>query len=241
MIISVGYRVNSKNATAFRVWATGVLKKYLTDGYAINEKRIGAEKIQMLAQTINLLKRASENQIENLDPMMRELLNVAGQFADGLEVLDNYDHEKLDERGLHKTKAAEITVDELLREIAKMKPKFGALFGAPKDDSFASSIGQIYQSFDDKDLYPTLEEKAATLLYLVVKNHSFVDGNKRIAAFCFAYFLAKNKILFNKKGAKIIDDAALAALTLLVAESKPTEMDTIRRVIVSILNLGENK
>ena len=237
MILSVGYRVNSKNATAFRIWATNIFKKYITDGYVINEKRISANNIKMLIQTVDLLRRTTNNQIENLDPMIKELLSITAQFADGFEVLDNYDHEQLEAVGRTKRKSVKITDKELLKEIKKMSTQFGGLFGIPKDESFASSIGQIYQSFEGKDLYPTLEEKAATLLYLVTKNHSFVDGNKRIAAFCFLYFMAKNKMPYKN----IINDAALVALILLVAESKPSEMDTIKKVTITILNNGEKK
>ncbi len=150
MIIAVGYRVNSKNATAFRRWATDVLKKYLVDGYAVNENRLAVaqDKIKTLVQFVDLLKRTAENQIENLDPQMKELLDVAGKFATGFEVLDSYDHEELATTGATKTPAAQISVDEFLAEIKKMTAGFGGLFGLPKDDSFASSVGQIYQSFD---------------------------------------------------------------------------------------------
>jgi prophage maintenance system killer protein/prophage antirepressor-like protein len=239
MIIAVGYRVNSKNATAFRRWATDVLKKYLVDGYAVNENRLAVaqDKIKTLVQFVDLLKRTAENQIENLDPQMKELLDVAGKFATGFEMLDNYDHEELATTGATKTPAAQVSVDEFLTEIKKMTAQFGGLFGVVRDGGFDSSVGQIYQSFGGKELYPTIEEKAATLLYLVTKNHAFVDGNKRIAAFCFIYFLARNNLLFID-GRKIIDDAALAAMTLLVAQSDPAEMDTIKRVIITILNNG---
>ncbi|MDR1338262.1 MAG: virulence protein RhuM/Fic/DOC family protein [Rickettsiales bacterium] len=242
MIISIGYRVNSKNATSFRVWATNVLKKYLVDGYAVNERRLTEykDKFKALQQAVSVLERVAVNQVENLDPMVRELLNITAEFAAGFEILDSYDHEQLAAAGRTKREAVEISVSEFLAEIEKMKPRFGGLFGAPRDDSFESSVRQIYQSVGGRDAYPTIEEKAATLLYLVTKNHSFADGNKRIAAFCFVYFLARNRLLF-ANGAKIIDDGALAALTLLIAESKPTEMDTVKRVVVTMLNMGGGK
>jgi prophage maintenance system killer protein len=240
MIISIGYRVNSVQATVFRIWATSVLKKYLVDGYAVNQQRLAQQQknLTQLADLIDLIRSGNiQNQIENLD-QARELLNIAAEFSAGLAVLDSYDYGNLSASGRTKCVAAEISTFEFLTEIEKMKSQFGGLFGTRRDDSFESSVRQIYQSVNGRDAYPTIEEKAATLLYLVVKNHSFTDGNKRIAAFCFVYFLSRNDLLFIN-GRKIIDDSTLAALTLLVAESKPAEMDTIRRVIVTILNNGQ--
>jgi death-on-curing family protein len=195
----------------------------------------------MLVQAVDILNRTSQNQLADVETA-KQAVKTISDFVSGFSVLDNYDNECLDAKGKTATPAVEIGLSEFLDVVQEMKPKFAtALFGVPKDDTFASSVGQIYQSFGGKDLYPTLEEKAATLLYLVVKNHSFADGNKRIAASCFIYFLARNNLIYTKSGAKIIDDGALAALTLLIAESKPAEMETMRRVVISILNLGGNK
>lgn len=237
MIISVGYRVKSKVATKFRKWATQVLRGYIVQGFAINEQRLKEKESQLetLKKAINLIERGLSNQIENMN--QAKLLNsFLSKFAKGFELLDDYDHETLDKIG--KTKCPELIIksEEFLEMIQEMKQDFDSdVFGLPKDESFESSVNQIYQSFGNQECYPTVEEKAATLLYLVVKNHSFIDGNKRIAAACFLYFLNKNGIL--KENEKfILDNNALFAITILIAESKPEEMETVKNMIITILN-----
>lgn len=237
MIIAVGYRVNSKRATQFRKWATSTLKEYITKGYAINEKALKTkqEQILTLQSTINLLTRSIENQIETVGEA-QNVAKILDNFAKGLNLLDNFDHKTLDSKGSTVKEAVIIQEKEYLEIIDKMKSEFASdVFANPKDGSFASSINQIYQTYDGKDCYPTLEEKAATLLYLITKNHSFSDGNKRIAASCFLYFLDKNNMLY-KNNLPIIDASALFALTLLIAESKPEEMDVMKQIVISVLN-----
>lgn len=240
MIISVGYRVNSKIATQFRKWATSILKQYLVDGYAINEKRIQEQKskIAQLQNAIKLLNRSIEHQADTLDDA-KKISALMADFAQGLTLLDDYDNKTLDVKGKTKQEAVVIDRDEFLRIIDKMKPEFGSdVFANPKDNSFDSSINQIYQTIGGKDCYSSIEEKAAMLLYFLVKNHSFTDGNKRIGAACFLYFLDKNGILY-QNGAQILDNAALFALTVLIAESKPEEKETMKQIIISVLNKGE--
>ncbi len=239
MIISVGYRINSKIATNFRKWATNVLKNYLTQGYAINEKLLSdkQEKIQTLRTTVSLLTRSLTNQIESLDDA-QQVAKILDNFAKGLDLLDNFDHKTLDAKGSTQKEAVIIPVKEFLSVINEMKSEFASdVFANPKDDSFESSVNQIYQTFGGNDCYPTLEEKAAMLLYLITKNHSFSDGNKRIAASCFLYFLEKNGILY-KNNLPIIDNGTLFALTILIAESNPKEMETMKQIVISVLNQG---
>lgn len=238
MILSVGYRVKSKTATQFRIWATKTLKDYLLNGYVVNQKMLAEQKSKMLMlqKTIDLMTRSIENQTENLD-QAQEVSRVLNDFVKGLNLLDDFDHKTLDVNGKTKIKAIVIKPDEFLNVVDQMKGNFASdVFAKPKDDSFYSSVSQIYQTFDGKDLYPTLEEKAATLLYLIVKNHSFVDGNKRIGASCFLYFLDKNNMLYDKAGQNLIDSSTLFALTLLIAESNPSEIDTVKQVVISVLN-----
>jgi len=240
MIISVGYRVNSKIATQFRKWATSILKQYLVDGYAINEKRLQEQKskVAQLQNAIKLLNRSIEHQADNLDDA-KKLSALMADFASGLGLLDDYDNKTLDTKGKTIKPALVIKKEEFLNVIDKMKPEFGSdVFANPKDESFDSSINQIYQTFGGQECYPSLEEKAAMLLYFLVKNHSFTDGNKRIGAACFLYFLDKNGILY-QNNAQIIDNAALFALTILIAESKPEEKEMMKQVIISVLNKGE--
>lgn len=240
MIISVGYRVNSKIATQFRKWATSILKQYLVDGYAINEKRLQEQKskVSQLQNAIKLLNRSIEHQADNLDDA-KKLSALMADFASGLDLLDGYDNKTLDTKGKTIKPAVVIKKEEFLNVIDKMKPEFGSdVFANPKDESFDSSINQIYQTFGGQECYPSLEEKAAMLLYFLVKNHSFTDGNKRIGAACFLYFLDKNGILY-QNNAQIIDNAALFALTVLIAESKPEEKEMMKQVIISVLNKGE--
>ncbi len=193
------------------------------------------EQIKTLQSTLNLLTRSIENQIETVDDA-QNVAKILNNFAKGLNLLDNFDHKTLDSKGSTEKEAVIIPEQEYLKIIDKMKSDFASdVFGVPKDGSFASSINQIYQTFDGKDCYPSLEEKAATLLYLITKNHSFSDGNKRIAASCFLYFLDKNNMLY-KNNFPIIDSSALFALTLLIAESKPEEMDIMKQIVISVLN-----
>lgn len=235
MIIAVGYRVNSKRATQFRIWATQVLKQYLTQGYALNRQVLREQhaKIESLRQAIGLLSRAAVEQTGDFSVAAQ----VLAQFADGLALLDDYDNQQLDEQGRSSRVAVVIKPSEFLEVVRSMKTAFASeVFANPKDGSFESSIGQIYQTFGGKDLYPSIEEKAAELLYLIVKNHSFSDGNKRIAAACFLYFLERNKALYRADGQPILDNKTLATLTLFIAISKPTEKETVLKVILSVLN-----
>lgn len=235
MIIAVGYRINSKRATQFRIWATNILKQYLTQGYALNKQVLLEQqaKAQALQQAIGLLSRLAVQD----DTGITSAISVLERFSKGLSLLDDYDHKRLDEQGTSVIPAVVIQPEEFLELIKQMKPNFASdVFARPKDGSFESSIRQIYQTFDGKPLYPSIEQKAAELLYLIVKNHSFADGNKRIAAVCFLYFLERNHILFRADGLPSIDDKALATLTLLIAVSTPAEKDTILQVILSVLN-----
>lgn len=239
VIISVGYRVKSLRGTQFRIWATNTLREYLTKGYVINEKMLKAQqnKIQTLQSTVNLLKRSIQNQISTVNEA-QDIANIMDNFAQGLDLLDDFDHKNLDTKGITQKDAVIISKEEYLSVINKMKSEFASdVFANPKDDSFDSSINQIYQTFGGQDCYPTLEEKAAMLLYLITKNHSFSDGNKRIAASCFLYFLNRNNLLY-KNNLPIIDNGTLFALTLLIAESKPEEMEIMKQIVVSVLNNG---
>ncbi len=233
-IISVGYRVKSKTATHFRQWATKVLRNYMIEGYAINEKRLREQekKLELLKSTLSLIERGIDNKLE-----VQHLKNFLKDFSAGFDMLDAYDHEKLDTKGRSKSDTAIIEPEEFLEMIQSMRTAFDSdVFGRPKDESFESSVRQIYQSFGGVDCYETLEEKAAMLLYLIVKNHSFVDGNKRIAAASFLYFLNKNGLLYKSNGKTVIDDNTLFALTILVAESKKSEMEITKNMIITILN-----
>ena len=239
MIIAVGYRVNSKIATKFRKWATNTLREYLTKGYVINEKMLKDQqcKIQTLQSTVSLLTRSIQNQISTVD-QAQDVANILDNFAKGLDLLDDFDHKTLDTKGKSQKESVVISESEFLKVIDKMKSEFASdVFANPKDGSFASSVNQIYQTFGGNDCYPTLEEKAAMLLYLITKNHSFSDGNKRIAASCFLYFLNKNNMLY-KNNLPIIYNGTLFALTLLIAESKPSEMEIMKQIVVSVLNKG---
>ena len=237
MIISVGYRVKSKQGIQFRKWATSKLKEYLVQGYTLNERLLKekVEKLSLLQNAFNLLNRSITNQAENLDEA-QQISKLMSDFSVGLNLLDDFDNQRLDNKGNTKKEAVYISVDEFLDVIQKMKTEFTSeIFGNPKDDSFSSSVNQIYQTFDGKDCYPSIEEKAVNLLYFIVKNHSFSDGNKRIGANCFLYFLKKNNLLY-KADKPIIDNATLATITLLIAESKPEEKETVKQIAISILN-----
>ena len=237
-IISVGYRVNSKRATQFRIWATTVLKKHLVNGYTLNKKLLAVKQkeLESLKSGIALIERSIKHQIGTIEEA-RSLASILGEYSKGLKLLDDYDSENLDLRGRSRKKAVFIDYEGFSSVIAEMKKGFkSSLFGREKDQSFKSSIGQIYQSFGGRELYPTLEEKAVMLLYFIVKNHSFIDGNKRIAAACFLHFLNRNRILRDATGCLRLSSDALAALTLLIAESNPKEMETVKRIGISLLN-----
>lgn len=236
VIISVGYRVKSKRGTQFRIWANKVLKQYLLHGYAVNE-RIVAQKYDELSQLVKVLGRTIQNQ-EKLTEDSRSLLDVVVDYTYALDTLDRYDYQELKIEETTKKEEFHATYENAMEVIRELHEKFGGstLFGNEKDDSFKSSIGQIYQTFGGIDLYPSVEEKAAMLLYLVTKNHSFSDGNKRIAATLFLWFLNGNGILYNEDGSKRIADNTLVALTLMIAESRTEEKDTMVKVIVNLIN-----
>ena len=221
VIISVGYRVKSKRGTAFCIWARGILNDYLVKGYAVNE-RIRKEQIVELRQLVGMLGRTIQNnQVLSTDET-NALFEVVTDYTYALDTLDNYDHERLTVTNTTSEEPFHATYENAMAEIRRLQERFGgsALFGNEKDDSFRSSIGQIYQTFGGKELYPSVEEKAAMLLYLVTKNHSFSDGNKRIAATLFLWFLNNNYILYRKDGTKRLADNTLVALTLMIAKSR---------------------
>ena len=236
VIISVGYRVKSKRGTQFRIWANKVLKQYLLQGYAVNE-RIAAQKYDELSQLVKVLGRTIQNQ-EKLTEDSRSLLDVVVDYTYALDTLDRYDYQELKIEETTKKEEFHATYENAMEVICELHEKFGGstLFGNEKDDSFKSSIGQIYQTFDGIDLYPSVEEKAAMLLYLVTKNHSFSDGNKRIAATLFLWFLNGNGILYQEDGTKRLADNTLVALTLMIAESRTEEKDTMVKVVVNLIN-----
>ena len=235
-IISVGYRVKSKRGTAFRIWARKVLKEYMVKGYAVNE-RIRHEQIGELRQLVGMLGRTLQNQSLSTEEN-RALFEVVTDYTYALDTLDNYDYERLTIEKTTKEEPFHATYENAMKEIQRLREKFGGsvLFGNEKDDSFKSSIGQIYQTFGGEELYPSVEEKAAMLLYLVTKNHSFSDGNKRIAATLFLWFLNNNHILYRKDGSKRLADNTLVALTLMIAESKTEEKDVMVKVVVNLIN-----
>lgn len=223
-IISVGYRVNSARATQFRVWATKILKEYIVRGYAVNRERM-----RQLGQTVEVMKRVANS----LD--VDQVLDVVNVYSTALDLLDGYDHQTID-KPKAKGRSVELSYEECRRFIDSMK--FAAdspLFGNEKDGSFKSALGAVYQSFGGKDLYPSAQEKAANLLYLVTKNHGFSDGNKRIAAGLFLYFLKRNKLLLRKDGTKRIADHTLVALTVMIAESKPQEKELMVNLVMTFL------
>jgi prophage maintenance system killer protein len=237
VIISVGYRVKSQRGVQFRQWANRVLKQYLIKGYAINE-RLRHEQISELRQLVQVVSRTLQHREQENTIETQDLLDVVVDYTYALDTLDNYDYERLTIDQTTKVAAFHATYENAMEQIQRLRDKFGAsvLFGNEKDDSFKSSIGQIYQTFDGDELYPSVEEKAAMLLYLVTKNHSFSDGNKRIAATLFLWFLNNNKILYNSDGSKRIADSTLVALTLMIAESKTEEKDVMVKVVVNLIN-----
>ena len=237
MIISVGYRVNSKRGVKFRQWANKVLKQYLIKGYAVNE-RIRKEQICELRQLVGMLGRTIQNQPLLSNDETNALFEVVTDYTYALDTLDNYDYERLTIDKTTKQEPFHATYENAMEAINGLRDKFGGstLFGNEKDDSFKSSIGQIYQTFGGEELYPSVEEKAAMLLYLVTKNHSFSDGNKRIAATLFLWFLHNNGILYREDGSKRIADNTLVALTLMIAESRTEEKDVMVKVVVNLIN-----
>ena len=237
MIISVGYRVNSKNATSFRRWATSVLKRYLIKGYAINQQ-IKLDRYNELKDVVRLMSRTVGLQDRVTSEEYGGLFNVISDYVYALDTLDHYDYQSLSIQKTTKEEPFRATYENAMEAINVLKDKFGGSqwFANEKDDSFKSSIGQIYQTFGGEDLYPSVEEKAAMLLYLVVKNHSFSDGNKRIAAMLFLWFLNNNHVLYAEDGHKRIADNTLVALTLMIAESRTEEKDVMVKVVVNLIN-----
>jgi prophage maintenance system killer protein len=237
VIISVGYRVKSQRGTQFRIWANRVLKEYLVKGYAVNE-RIRKEQIGELRQLVSMLGRTLQNQPMLSNDETNALFSVVTDYTYALDTLDSYDYQRLTVSDTTSEAPFRATYDNAMQAIRSLKERFGEspLFGNEKDESFKSSIGQIYQTFDGVELYPSTEEKAAMLLYLVTKNHSFSDGNKRIAATLFLWFLNNNRILYRQDGSKRIADNTLVALTLMIAESRPEEKDVMVKVVVNLIN-----
>ena len=235
LIISLGYRVNTKRGIQFRQWATSVLRDYLIKGYAINQ-RIREENYRQMVQLVRSMARTVK--LQDLSKEVRNaLLDVVVDYTFALDRLDDYDYQRLSIPESSTEEKFHATYEVAMKVLAELREKFGGsgLFANEKDDSFKSSIGQIYQTFGGQDLYPTVEEKAAMLLYLVTKNHSFSDGNKRIAATLFLWFMNENGILYDDMHNKRIDDATLVALTLLIAESRPEEKDTMIKVVVNLI------
>ena len=237
VIISVGYRVHSKRGTAFRIWARKIIKDYLVKGYAVNQ-RIHSEQIGELRQLVGMLGRTIQGQPLLSTDETNALFEVVTDYTYALDTLDNYDYQRLTIDKTTKEEPFHATYENAMEEICLLRDKFGGsvLFGNEKDDSFKSSIGQIYQTFGGEELYPSVEEKAAMLLYLVTKNHSFSDGNKRIAATLFLWFLNNNRILYRADGSKRLADNTLVALTLMIAESKTEEKDVMVKVVVNLIN-----
>jgi len=238
-IISVGYRVNSSRGIQFRKWASNILKEYLIQGYSINEKLLKqkVEQLQELQKSVKILGNIIQQKALT-DEESSGLLQIISNYAYALDILDQYDYQTLAIESTSGREIYQVSYSEAIAQIQLVKEKYGNsdLFGKEKDESFMSSISTIYQTFEGCDLYPSIEEKAANLLYLVTKNHSFIDGNKRIAAFLFLYFMEKNHILYDENGRKRIADNALVALTLMIAVSNTEEKDTITKVIVSLIN-----
>ncbi len=238
-IISVGYRINSKRGIQFRIWANKILKEFLIKGYALNERKLNEqnEQLKELQNSVKILGNALTFKSLSSDESTG-LLKIISDYAYALDILDQYDYQSLQIRDTSGKETYQLTYGEAINQIQIVKKAHGNsdLFGHEKDESFQSSVATIYQTFGGTDLYPSIEEKAANLLYFITKNHSFSDGNKRIAAFLFLYFLERNGILFDKNGNKRIADNTLVALTLMIAVSKPDEKDTMTKVIVNLIN-----
>jgi prophage maintenance system killer protein len=230
-IISVGYRVKSRVATQFRVWATNILHDHLVKGYTLNERRL-----QDLNQAIRLIADVT-NRRELSGDEATALLRIVGQYSAALDLLDDYDYQRVTTPDAGATVTHALNYDEAMRIVEHLRSRFGSseLFGREKDNSLQSALGAVIQTWDGADLYPGVEAKAANLLYLVVKNHAFLDGNKRIAAALFLWFLDKNNVLYDASGERRFSDAALVATTLLIAESKPDEKDVLVRILTHLL------
>lgn len=238
VIISVGYRVKSKRGTQFRIWANKILKDYLVKGYAVNEKLLkeSNQKLSEFKKIVQLQEKViSQYQLETDEA--QGLIKVISSYSTALDLLDDYDHQRLNLPQTGNVEVVKITYVEARNAINELgkQTKFEGLFGKEKDDSFKGSLENIYQTFDGIELYQTIEEKAANLLYFVVKNHSFVDGNKRIGAFLFVWFLERNNLLYKSTGNKLIADSTLVALTLMIAQSNPNDKDMMIKVIVNLL------
>ena len=236
VIISVGYRVKSLRGTQFRIWANRVLKENLIKGYAIN-RNAKQEQLDELKRTISVMSNVLAAKSVTKDEAVG-LLKVISDYAYGLDTLDRYDYQQLEIADTTPEEKFRATYDNAMQALQMLKEQFGAseLFAREKDSSFRSTMGAIYQTFGGKDLYPSVEEKAANLLYLTVKNHSFSDGNKRIAAFLFLWFMEKNGILYREDGSRLIDNNTLVALTLMIAESRTEEKDVMTKVVVNLIN-----
>lgn len=238
-IISIGYRVNSKRGTQFRIWANRVLKDYLVKGYALNDKRLKeqSQHIIELERTLEIFKKVAEAYPIQKDELSG-ILQVVSDYTHALNLLDDYDYQRMKIKATTKQTEFRIEYESAKKIIRKLRQQFSTsrFFGKEKDESFKSSLDTIYQTFGGKDLYPSVEEKAANLLYFIIKNHSFVDGNKRIAAAIFLWFMNENKLLYRKDGSKRIADNALVALCLLIAESDPKEHSMIVKVLVNLIN-----
>ena len=237
VIISVGYRVKSQRGVQFRQWANQVLKQYLIKGYAVNQ-RIHSEQIAELRQLVQMVGRTIQNQQIEPNDENQALFDIVVDYTYALDTLDDYDYQRLRLAETTQEDKFHATYENAMEAVKALRDKFGgsSLFGNEKDDSFKSSIGQIYQTFGGEELYPSVEEKAAMLLYLVTKNHSFSDGNKRIAATLFLWFLNNNGILYRPDGTKRLADNTLVALTLMIAESKTEEKDVMVKVVVNLIN-----
>jgi prophage maintenance system killer protein len=239
VIISVGYRIKSQRGTQFRIWANRILKDYLIKGYTLNEKKLiqQNEQLKELRESVKILGNVLKyKQLSNDESV--GLLKIISDYAYALDILDQYDYHRLKIHATSGKETYQLTYNEAIKQIELAKKFYGNsdLFGNEKDESFKSSLATIYQTFDGKDLYPTVEEKAANLLYFITKNHSFTDGNKRIAAFLFLYFMERNGILYDENGRKRIADNALVALTLMIAVSRPEEKEVMVKVVVNLIN-----
>jgi len=237
VILSVGYRVNSKRGTQFRIWATNVLKEHIVRGYTENARRL-----QELRQSLRLVEHVLDRHEVSSDEA-KALLRVVTDYSYALDLLDDYDHQRVPAAPVQRGEVRAISYEEARRLIERLRDKFGApaIFGQEKDDSLHSSLNAILQTFDGKDVYPGLEEKGAHLLYFLVKNHSFIDGNKRIAAALFLWFMEKNGLLYGAGGRKRIADTALVAITLMIAESAPRQKESIIRIVMNLIGRKEER